>query len=80
MTNANDTNHESVRRTVNETVVNRKSTTSETLQSATTPDVDFKPQIRWPDLAAQVFLHTGAIYAIIFLFYKIKFLTLLWCK
>lgn len=41
---------------------------------------NFHPQIRWPDLMAQIFLHAGAIYGLIFQFYTIKLATLLWCK
>ncbi|XP_055324482.1 acyl-CoA Delta12-desaturase-like isoform X2 [Sitodiplosis mosellana] len=38
----------------------------------------FVPKIRWPDLTAQLFLHTGAIYGLIFQFYTIRFYTLVW--
>lgn len=40
----------------------------------------FQPKIRWPDLLVQIFLHIGAIYGLVFQFYKIKLLTFLWCK
>lgn len=40
----------------------------------------FIPQIRWPDLVAQLFLHVGAVYALVFHMYAIKFYTLIWCK
>lgn len=40
----------------------------------------FIPQIRWPDLIAQIFLHVGALYGLLFQFYSIKFYTLIWCK
>lgn len=40
----------------------------------------FVPKIRWPDLIAQLFLHIGAIYGLIFQFYTIRFYTLVWCK
>lgn len=40
----------------------------------------FQPQIRWPDLTAQIFLHAGAIYGLIFQLYTIRFFTLIWCK
>lgn len=45
-----------------------------------TVDPNFKPQLRWPDLCAQLFLHAGAIYALVFQFYTIKFYTFIWCK
>lgn len=41
---------------------------------------NYVAKIRWPDLCAQLFLHVGAIYGLIFQFYAIKFYTLLWCK
>ncbi len=41
--------------------------------------VEFKPEIRWPDLIVQTFLHTGAVYGLFLLFY-IKFFTVLWSK
>lgn len=40
----------------------------------------FIPRIRWPDLCAQIFLHVGALYGLIFHLYAIKFYTLIWCK
>lgn len=40
----------------------------------------FKPNIRWPDLVVQIFLHTGALYGFLFLFWSIKIYTFLWCK
>lgn len=45
-----------------------------------TVDPTFRPQLRWPDLIAQLFLHTGAIYGLVFQFYTIKFYTIIWCK
>lgn len=41
---------------------------------------DFQPQIRWPDLIVQIFLHTGAVYGLCFLLWTIRFYTFLWCK
>lgn len=43
-------------------------------------DSNFRPQLRWPDLCAQLFLHIGAIYGLVFQFYTIKFYTFIWCK
>lgn len=40
----------------------------------------FIPSIRWPDLIAQIFLHVGALYGLVFHLYAIKFYTLLWCE
>lgn len=42
---------------------------------------EFKPQIRWPDLVAQVFIHAGALYGLYYLIaLKAKFYTYVWCK
>lgn len=42
---------------------------------------EFKPQIRWPDLIAQVFIHAGALYGLYYLIaLKAKFYTYVWCK
>lgn len=79
MTNANDPNREPVHKMANDSVINRKTSTQSQQQNAS-PATEYNPQIRWPDLGAQIFLHSGAIYGLVFLFYKIKLLTLLWCK
>lgn len=42
---------------------------------------EFKPQIRWPDLIAQVFIHAGALYGLYYLIaLKAKLYTYVWCK
>ncbi|KAH8360074.1 hypothetical protein KR093_010471 [Drosophila rubida] len=38
---------------------------------------EYRPQIRWPDLGAQTFLHAGALYGLYLLIYA-KFYTFLW--
>lgn len=38
---------------------------------------EYHPQIRWPDLGAQTFLHVGALYGLYQLFYA-NFYTFLW--
>lgn len=38
---------------------------------------EYHPQIRWPDLGAQAFLHIGALYGLYQLFYA-NFYTFLW--
>lgn len=48
--------------------------------SATMNSEIFQPKIRWPDLIVQIFLHVGAVYGFLFLFWSIKFYTFLWCK
>lgn len=40
-------------------------------------DQEYNPQIRWPDLCAQTFLHVGALYGLYLMFYA-KFYTFLW--
>lgn len=40
-------------------------------------DQEYNPQIRWPDLGAQTFLHLGALYGLYLMFYA-KFYTFLW--
>lgn len=40
----------------------------------------FRPSIRWPDLIVQIFLHVGAFYGFLFLFWTIKLYTFFWCK
>lgn len=40
---------------------------------------EFVAKIRWPDLAAQLFLHIGAIYGLILLF-SVQLATILWGK
>lgn len=56
-----------------------------TSHSTSNGDVDkskeFKPQIRWPDLFAQVFIHAGFLYGLYYLIaLKAKFYTYVWCK
>lgn len=46
-----------------------------------TNETVFKPQIRWPDLIAQVFIHVGSIYGLYYLItLRAKFYTYIWCK
>lgn len=41
----------------------------------------FTPQIRWPDLLAQVFVHGGCLYGLYYLItLQAKFYTYVWCK
>lgn len=41
----------------------------------------FNPQIRWPDLIAQVFIHAGSLYGLYYLItLKAKLYTYIWCK
>jgi len=41
----------------------------------------FRPQIKWPDLMAQLAIHVGFLYGLYYLVtFKAKFFTYLWCK
>ncbi|KAH8409742.1 hypothetical protein KR222_003685 [Zaprionus bogoriensis] len=46
-------------------------------QKSVQEDPGYNPQIRWPDLCAQTFLHVGALYGLYLMFYA-KFYTFLW--
>lgn len=64
----------------NGTIEHKTTQAHSTDSSHTAVDPTFRPQLRWPDLCAQIFLHAGAIYGLVFQFYTIKFYTLIWCK
>lgn len=50
-------------------------------QQQTTEENVFKPQIRWPDLIAQIFIHAGFLYGLYYLLsLQAKFYTYIWCK
>ena len=54
---------------------------SHTKQQQTTEEKVFKPQIRWPDLIAQIFIHAGFLYGLYYLLsLQAKFYTYIWCK
>lgn len=41
----------------------------------------FRPQIRWPDLIAQMFIHLGSLLGLYYLIcLKAKFYTYIWCE
>ncbi|GAB0096570.1 hypothetical protein DMENIID0001_120940 [Sergentomyia squamirostris] len=40
---------------------------------------DFKPEIRWPDLIVQIFIHVGALYGF-YLLFSVKLYSLIWCE
>lgn len=40
---------------------------------------EYKPKIRWPDLGAQLFLHSGAVYGL-YLLFSAKLYTFAWRK
>lgn len=61
----------------------KRNHTSETHKNdGDTPQtVEFKAQIRWPDLIAQLFIHVGSLYGLYFLItLRAKFYTYLWCE
>lgn len=39
---------------------------------------EYSPQIRWPDLIAQLFIHGGALYGIYLMFTAAQWRTVLW--
>lgn len=42
---------------------------------------EFTPQIRWPDLIVQMFIHFGFLYGLYYLItFNAKFYTYIWCK
>lgn len=83
MRNINDTNNNSNTRCLSDELKNRKiiqNGNGKIIDSMENDSATFKPKIRWPDLIAQLFLHAGAIYGLIFQFYTIRFYTLVWCE
>lgn len=82
MDNINDTNNNSNENSPNDGLKKRAiiKTNDEIVDSVENDAVPFKAKIRWPDLMAQLFLHIGAVYGLIFQFYTIRFYTLIWCK
>lgn len=85
MHDTNDTNNNSnvscPENTIKKRTTNKNDDKSiETIETINIDANIYEPKIRWPDLCAQLFLHVGAIYGLIFQFYAIKFYTLLWCK
>lgn len=64
-----------------ESILNRKQHSEFTsVESEMSSTEKFQPEIRWPDLFAQIFLHMGALYGLLFRFYTIDWMTILWCK
>lgn len=56
-------------------------TKAEETKLSSTNDIAFKPQIRWPDLLAQIGIHLGFLYGLYYLVtFQAKFYTYLWCK
>ncbi|XP_054736876.1 acyl-CoA Delta-9 desaturase [Anastrepha obliqua] len=49
----------------------------EGLQIKASSEPEYNPQIRWPDLIAQIFLHGGSLYGI-YLLFQANFYTFLW--
>lgn len=80
--NDNDKNNNSDVNSLSNGQIRHREVSAKHDQSAQLKPVDpnFHPQIRWPDLTAQIFLHAGAIYGLIFQFYTVKLFTIIWCK
>lgn len=63
------------------TLIHQKDTSSTNGKIETKSSEPFRPQIKWPDLIAQVTIHLGFLYGLFYLVtFKAKFLTYLWCK
>lgn len=69
----------------NETAVKRRTIDFDPLTSGPagedkppTTDVKYTPQIRWPDLMAQIFVHFGGMYGIYLMFVSAQLATTLW--
>lgn len=46
--------------------------------SLSSESAEYSPQIRWPDLIAQLFVHGGALYGIYLMFTVAQWRTVLW--
>lgn len=72
--NCNNSNHSELSHSIENNKTNGESHNSHEPQP-------FKPQIRWPDLMAQVFIHVGSLYGLFYLIaLKAKLYTYVWCK
>lgn len=65
----------------NSTELNRSEEKHKSNEGKSQDKVSFKPQIRWPDLIAQVFIHGGSLYGLYYLVtLKAALYTYLWCE
>lgn len=62
-------------KTENEELVKQKDN-----DDSTEAKVEYVPRIKWPDLAAQIFIHAGCLYGLYLVFTQAKLLTILWGK
>ncbi|CAH1727843.1 unnamed protein product [Chironomus riparius] len=61
------------------TLIHQKDTSNTNGKIETKSSEPFKPQIKWPDLMAQVAIHLGFLYGLYYLItFKAKFFTYLW--
>lgn len=76
--NSNGHTHNGV---IESTLIHQKDTSNTNGKIETKSSEPFRPQIKWPDLIAQVAIHLGFLYGLYYLVtFKAKFLTYLWCK
>ncbi|GLG96655.1 Acyl-CoA Delta(11) desaturase [Gryllus bimaculatus] len=47
-------------------------------RASTSPDPNFRPAIKWPDLGVQVFLHVSALYGLLLALTTAKLVTVVW--
>jgi hypothetical protein len=66
---------------INSTELSRSEESHKTDEEISQEQITFKPQIRWPDLIAQVFIHVGSLYGLYYLItLKAALYTYVWCK
>lgn len=65
--------HQRILSTADHSLVDEKKEDSLSSESA-----EYSPQIRWPDLIAQLFVHGGALYGIYLMFTVAQWCTVLW--
>lgn len=65
--------HQRILSTADHSLVDQKKEDSLSSESA-----EYSPQIRWPDLIAQLFVHGGALYGIYLMFTVAQWRTVLW--
>lgn len=64
---------------LNNNVVDDTMTSSGTVTGISAHPADFRAELRWPDLIAQLFLHIGALYGIGQLF-SVRWITIIWSE
>lgn len=63
------------------TLIHQIDTSSTNGKIETLSSEPFRPQIKWPDLMAQLAIHVGFLYGLYYLVtFKAKLFTYIWCK